>query len=430
MKRYQRANFLRDAAFLLFLLTFCLSRWSPWQGETWVSILYFLAQSCFIGCVADYIAVEALFRRPFYVPVGRLIPKSRKRIIQKLGEVNSTLLSRENLLKKVENFSASELVFRKLREEGNREKWERNLSLKAGEWFVSFVKNHRSNAARIARTEGEKKLSTFISYAKEKILSEMNREEWLDRILEEAEKRTKDRKNREALARFLEEKGDSEEKGFFGSLFYGAGKLFGVIDYDSLADAAMDALGEEIETWKEKDNPFRKTLLAGWDSMVRRFLEDRATEEAMADFGRELFLSLPIESRVEEAVDAFLRDWGEGSAFQEKLVPQIEKSLHQALSAAGNDSGFRKRMDRFARDLAVEIITYEHGWLAPAMTEVLESFTDDELNEFVESKVWSELEGIRINGAMVGLLAGCAFYVFLMWVWVPLVGKCTSVLVG
>ena len=23
----------------------------------------------------------------------------------------------------------------------------------------------------------------------------------------------------------------------------------------------------------------------------------------------------------------------------------------------------------------------------------------------------------------LGLLAGCAFYVFLMWVWVPLVGK-------
>ena len=53
----------------------------------------------------------------------------------------------------------------------------------------------------------------------------------------------------------------------------------------------------------------------------------------------------------------------------------------------------------------MEIISYEHGWLAPAMTEVLENFTDRELNEFVESKVWSELEGIRINGALVGLLA-------------------------
>lgn len=40
----------------------------------------------------------------------------------------------------------------------------------------------------------------------------------------------------------------------------------------------------------------------------------------------------------------------------------------------------------------MEIISYEHDWLAPAMTEVLENFTDRELNEFVESKVWSELE--------------------------------------
>lgn len=423
MKRYQRANFLMVAAFLLFLVTFCLSRWSPWQNEAWLSVFYFLAQSCFIGCVADYIAVEALFRRPFHLPVGRLIPKSRKRIIRKLGEVNSTLLSRENMLKKVETFSASRLVFNRLEKEENRKGLERNLAEKAGAWFVSFVKAHKNDAASMARKEGEKKLSAFTAFAKGKILSEMNREEWLDKILEEAEKRTRDEKNREALARFLEDRGDKEEKGFFGSLVYGLGKFFGAIDYDSLADSAMDALGEEIETWKGKDNPFRKTLLSGWDSMVRRFLEEEATERALGDFGRILFASFPVEDKVEEAVDRFMEEWGEGRALHEKLVPQLENALHHAITAAGHDEGFRKRMDRFARDLAVEIISYEHGWLAPAMTEVLENFTDSELNEFVESKVWSELEGIRINGALVGLLAGCAFYVFLMWLWVPFVGK-------
>ena len=422
MKRYQRANLLMGVSFILFLLAFGLSYWSPWQGEAWLSVLYFLAQSCFIGCVADYIAVEALFRRPFHLPVGRLIPKSRARIIKKLGEVNNTLLSRENLLKKVENFSASRLIFSRLKG-GKAEELERNLSEKAGAWFVSFVKSHRNQAALMAREEGEKRLSAFTAFARGKILSEINREEWLDRILEEAEKRTKDEKNRKALARFLEDKGDEEEKGFLGSLVYGLGKFFGAIDYDSLADSAMDALGEEIETWKEKDNPFRKTLLSGWDSMVRRFLEDEATKKALEDFGRKLFASFPVEDKVEEAVDNFLKEWGEGDAFHEKLVPQLEKALHHAITAAGHDDSFRQRMDLFARDLAVEIISYEHGWLAPAMTEVLENFTDRELNEFVESKVWGELEGIRINGAIVGLLAGCAFYVFLLWVWVPLVTR-------
>ena len=182
MKRYQRANFLMAAAFLLFLVTFCLSRWSPWQNEAWLSVLYFLAQSCFIGCVADYIAVEALFRRPFHLPVGRLIPKSRKRIIRKLGEVNSTLLSRENMLKKVENFSASRLVFSRLEKEENRKSLERNLAEKAGTWFVSFVKAHKNDAAALARKEGEKKLASFTAFAKEKILSEIGRASCRERV--------------------------------------------------------------------------------------------------------------------------------------------------------------------------------------------------------------------------------------------------------
>lgn len=167
MKRYQRANFLMAAAFLLFLLTFCLSRWSPWQKETWLSVLYFLAQSCFIGCVADYIAVEALFRRPFHLPVGRLIPKSRKRIIRKLGEVNSTLLSRKHA-EKVETFSASRLVFSRLEKEENRKGLERNLAEKAGTWFVSFVKAHKNDAASMARRKEKRSSLPLLPLLKRK----------------------------------------------------------------------------------------------------------------------------------------------------------------------------------------------------------------------------------------------------------------------
>lgn len=56
------------------------------------------------------------------------------------------------------------------------------------------------------------------------------------------------------------------------------------------------------------------------------------------------------------------------------------------------------------------------------MIEVLESFREEELNEFIESKVYRELEGIRINGAVVGLAAGLFFYGFLTLAWIPFVG--------
>ena len=66
------------------------------------------------------------------------------------------------------------------------------------------------------------------------------------------------------------------------------------------------------------------------------------------------------------------------------------------------------------------MIIYEHGFLSDTMMGVLKGFRDEELNEFIESKVHRELEGIRINGAIVGLVAGLLFYGFLVWLWIPL----------
>lgn len=78
-----------------------------------------------------------------------------------------------------------------------------------------------------------------------------------------------------------------------GSIGYTLGKWFGVIDYDQLAEAALDALAEEMEAWKREDNPFHQELLSQWDLLIARFLQEPATLEALQEFGRGLFDSFP-----------------------------------------------------------------------------------------------------------------------------------------
>ena len=56
MKRYQTANRLFLASTILFGAAVILQHASPWSGSEAVSIFYFLAQSCLIGCCADWIA--------------------------------------------------------------------------------------------------------------------------------------------------------------------------------------------------------------------------------------------------------------------------------------------------------------------------------------------------------------------------------------
>lgn len=413
MKRYKTANGICFFSLLVLLFSLWLKEGSPWQGTYEIDLVYFMAQSCCIGCAADFIAVEALFRKHF-LPIKPLVPANRDRIIQKVVEMNQSLLSPKNLLAKISRLSLMDLCLPWLT--GHRESISQTLAAKGATYAVEFLSSHREEIATWGRSESQKWLPVFISFAQGRLQQEMNREKWLVRLLEEGKRKIEDPSLRYKLAEQLRKAGDREKKGFLGSIGYTLGKWFGAIDYDQLAEAALDALAEEMEAWKREDNPFHQELLSQWDLLIARFLQEPATLEALQEFGRGLFEAFPLEKRIDEGISDFQDHWGK-PALEEKLKPAIEQSISFI-----EDSEFRQKLDTIGRDLIAEIITYEHGFLSWSMIEVLESFREEELNEFIEAKVHHELEGIRINGAIVGLAAGLLFYSFLTWAWIPLVG--------
>ena len=414
MKRYKTANGICFFSLLFLLFSLWLKEGSPWQGTYETDLVYFMAQSCCIGCAADFIAVEALFRKHF-LPIKPLVPANRDRIMQKVVEMNQSLLSPKNLLAKISRFSLTDLCLPWLI--SHRESISQTLAAKGATYAVEFLSSHREEIATWGRSESRKWLPVFISFAQGRLKQEMNRETWLLRLLEEGKRKIEEPSLRYKLAEQLRKAGDQEEKGWLTSIGYTLGKCFGVIDYDQLAEAALDALAEEMEAWKREDNPFHQELLSQWDLLIARFLQEPATLEALQEFGRGLFEAFPLEKRIDEGISDFQHHWGK-SALEEKLKPAMEQSI----SFMEGNAEFRQKLDTIGRDLIAEIITYEHGFLSWSMIEVLESFREEELNEFIESKVHHELEGIRINGAIVGLAAGLLFYSFLTWAWIPLVG--------
>lgn len=414
MKRYRTANLICFFSLLFLLFSLWLKEGSPWQGTYETDLVYFMAQSCCIGCAADFIAVEALFREHF-LPIKPLVPANRARIIQKVVEMNQSLLSPKNLLAKISHLSLTELCLPWLT--SHRESISQILATKGATYAVEFLSSHREEIATWGRSESRKWLPVFISFAQGRLKQEMNRETWLLRLLEEGKRKIEEPSLRYKLAEQLRKAGDQEEKGWLTSIGYTLGKCFGVIDYDQLAEAALDALAEEMEAWKREDNPFHQELLSQWDLLIARFLQESATLEALQEFGRGLFEAFPLEKRIDEGISDFQHHWGK-SALEEKLKPAMEQSI----SFMEGNAEFRQKLDTIGRDLIAEIIIYEHGFLSWSMIEVLESFREEELNEFIEAKVHHELEGIRINGAIVGLAAGLLFYSFLTWAWIPLVG--------
>lgn len=422
MKRYQTANRLFLASTILFGATVILQHASPWSGSEAVSIFYFLAQSCLIGCCADWIAVEALFRRRFHLPYKPLIPSNQDAVIRKLSAVSDSLIDKTGLLKGALGGSVMELADREFfHNEKVREAAESFLAREGARFLTGLVSENKEKAASLADGETGKVISLIAGKAREEILARMSREEWLQKLLALVGEKAKTAGAKEALAGAIKKAGEEQKQqaGFFKRLLFSAAELTGTVDYEEMAETGLAALGAAIERWKRPEDPFHQTLLARWDEAIHAFVDDKETKDALEDFGKSLFKKYPAGEKVRTIIDSLLSEWNEDENGKTKLENTLHGFAGSAIDRLAADSILRGRIDSGARDLIAELADHERTLLAGAAVSVLKSLSSEELNEFIESKVHTDLEGIRINGAITGLAAGGLFYFLLEYAYIP-----------
>lgn len=422
MKRYQTANRLFLASAILFGAAVILQHASPWSGSEAVSIFYFLAQSCLIGCCADWIAVEALFRRRFHLPYKPLIPSNQDAVIRKLSAVSDSLIDKTGLLKGALGGSVMELADREFfHNEKVREAAESFLAREGARFLTGLVSENKEKATSLADGETGKVISLIAGKAREEILARMSREEWLQKLLALVGEKAKTAGAKEALAGAIKKAGEEQKQqaGFFKRLLFSAAELTGTIDYEEMAETGLAALGAAIERWKKPEDPFHQTLLARWDEAIHAFVDDKETKDALEDFGKSLFEKYPAGEKVRTMIDSLLSEWNEDENGKTKLENTLHGFAGSAIDRLAADSILRGRIDSGARDLIAELADHERTLLAGAAVSVLKFLSSEELNEFIESKVHTDLEGIRINGAITGLAAGGLFYFLLEYAYIP-----------
>ena len=68
------------------------------------------------------------------------------------------------------------------------------------------------------------------------------------------------------------------------------------------------------------------------------------------------------------------------------------------------------------KDLIEGELQDHHAFITQMVRERLEDFSDDELIAFVESRVDDDLQMIRINGSVVGAMAGMVLFLIAYFV--------------
>nr|WP_309068905.1 DUF445 domain-containing protein [Microbacterium sp.] len=358
------------------------------------------AEGGMVGALADWFAVTALFRRPLGLPIPHtaIIPTRKDEIGRNLGEFVET------------NFLEAEVVRTKLASTP--------IAARLGAWL-----RQPDHAERVA-SEG--------AAVAQGVLRALSDDDVQDVI--------------ETLARrHLIEPGWGEPIG---------GWLERVIDTGA-HHAAVDLAAETVQAWLEANPEAFQGLvsrrLPSWvPSIAQRLVDHTVYNEAVAFVGalrtdpghparqaidgyllrlaQNLQHDDATRSRLEQAKSTLFDSpgirrlaaeaWG---AAKQGLLRELEQPdsalrarLRDALAEVGarleDEPGLRARVDTWVTDAAVFVVErYRHD-IASLISDTVERWDPQETTTKIELMVGRDLQYIRLNGTVVGALAGLVIF--------------------
>ena len=362
-----------------------------------------------IGGLADWFAVTAIFRKPLGISYRtEILRRNRPRIMRALAEfAGSDLLSREHVMDSLSKQDFSEMLARYLMERGGRER----IFALADAVFTRGMEtlDMRSVAASVEpvvrRVFSELRLDETAGDALSSALSAETRNRVLHALAPIAKRVWRD----EELQSLLLASIGNIKEAYVGDKTMRA-SLF---DMEELSDERLlDRLNEYVEDWLEELESGEGELCDRFSHWLDAFLRDGEPRERLAAAVRrwqnEQVESADIEGRLTRGLELLrencLLDW------RRKMRGYMEKRMEEFLHDAEAKASFNAWILRWFDDL----LAAHHAELPQMMERQLAKMSDDELVELVETRVEDDLQMIRINGAVVGSLAGMILYLLTM----------------
>ena len=367
-----------------------------------------LAHGCLaatIGGLADWFAVTAIFRKPLGISYRtEILRRNRPRIMRALAEFSGDdLLSREHVMESLAKQDFSEMLAQYLTERGGRER----LFALADEVFTHGVGTleMREVAAVLAppvrRVFSDLRLDEMAGEALASALTPEMRGRALRALATIARKVWRDG---ELQAMLLASIGNIK-KAYVGDQTMRA-SLF---DLEELSDERLlERLNEYAATWTDELERGEGEMYARFSGWFDGFLRGGAQREqllaAVRRWQAEQVEQADIADTLARALELLrtncLLDW------RQKLRGYLEQRIEAFLS----DTEARARFNAWVLRWFDGLLAAHHGELPQMMERQLAKMTDDELVELVETRVEDDLQMIRINGAVVGSVAGMLLY--------------------
>ena len=370
------------------------------EQDGWVAYVNAGAEAAMVGAIADWFAVTALFRHPLGLPIPHtaIIPKRKESLGESLQEFVA------------DNFLREDVVRERIQSAG--------VGRRAGEWVVSAGHSDRIVA------EGSRILVHVLSHVKETNVAAVIQDALIPRLKEE--------ELSPVVGQLLDEVlRDDAHRG--------------------LVDLAVDELGRWLEHNHEEVADLIEKRAPSWtpqwlDKRVATWVHEQVVEW-VADIGR------TPDHAARIALDNWLRELARGLQHEPETMERFERLKERLLSqprladtsvklwdalrraligSLGDETGLlrtraKQEIDRFGHRLiddpelsrrvdstisdvaAYAVNNYGHE-VATIISATVNRWDGKETADRIELHVGRDLQFIRINGTVVGGLAGVVIH--------------------
>lgn len=408
-----------------------------------VKLVSFAIEAALVGGVADWFAVTALFKEPLgFSWHTALIPRNREKVIGAVSVmVENELLSYEFIESKIEKIPIIKLLISYIdsnnikKSIGNLiEKYAQDILAKfntyeTAEYIEGFLKAKLKDVdvsvltkklvdKSIENGEYERLLQSIVNSLIIIVSKDSTREE-IYKIIEEVVQQSKNK--------------TSGAKHMFFELAFDLAEKTNSLNIGDAADSLQKELINVLKAMKDKNDPMYIRLDQMIKEAVQKIETDGSVSNSIETWKDDIINRIKLKGEIEKLINGVIKlasnvpaKFDEDTAVVSKannsdIIKWIITQGNKYWNNFKQDKKMQKWLEAYIKENIMKVIKTEHHLLGIMVKETLDSFTNEALSEFIESKAGNDLHWIRINGSIVGAFVGIILYLFVNLFYAPVI---------
>jgi uncharacterized membrane-anchored protein YjiN (DUF445 family) len=400
MNKLKRMKLLATGLLLLAGAVYVAAR-ALEPGRPWLHYVAAAAEAAMIGAIADWFAVVALFHHPLnlsFIPHTAILPRNKARIAEGLSQfIQQNFLSSAAVVARIAAFRPAETLCRWLVRRENAETLAA-YATRLVSYALTAVDDERVRGF-LARVVTDALGRADVATALAQLLDVLTENERHHALLDEALAGLDELLAREATRRFIAE----EVRKSSPVLLRAINQMLGLKLDERAALKIVDvALKKVSEVRRDREHELRERF----DAFVRRFIERLKSDPAM----REKIHRMRDEALDNPALAGYVGGlWDEFRAWlpggMRGRLPGLIVELGEKIDA---DPAIREWIDEQILSALPPLVDEHRAKFGRFIEDQILSWQEEKLVAELERHIGPDLQYIRINGTVVGALAGLA----------------------